>query len=432
MKRRTLRRIGAAAMAPLMMAALVGQTGCTGIQEQREATTATEPQTETVVRRTIEVTSEASGLIEPIRVVEVKSKASGEVLSLHVQTGDRVEQGALLADIDPRDVRNGLAQAEADLEVAQVKARTTEANRARAERLRAEQVMTQQEYEAAVESAAGAKAALVRASTNLELARERMRDVTIRAPIAGVILEKNIEQGQIVASATTNVSGGTTLLRMADLAEVQARALVDEVDIGRVVVDQRASVTVESYPGRVFRGRVAKIEPAAVVVQNVTMFPVLVRLDNRESLLRPGMNAEVVVEVARRPDVVAVANTAVVARRDVRRLAESLGLEAERDGTGRERGRRPDRAAAEAAGDEGEQRAVVVVAAPGGMQLRRVTLGVADWDYTEVVSGLEPGEKVVNASVLLVKATQKEQSARMQQRVGGMIPGTRGAAGGGR
>lgn len=419
-------------MAPLMMAALVGQTGCTGIQEQREATTATEPQTETVVRRTIEVTSEASGLIEPIRVVEVKSKASGEVLSLHVQTGDRVEQGALLADIDPRDVRNGLAQAEADLEVAQVKARTTEANRARAERLRAEQVMTQQEYEAAVESAAGAKAALVRASTNLELARERMRDVTIRAPIAGVILEKNIEQGQIVASATTNVSGGTTLLRMADLAEVQARALVDEVDIGRVVVDQRASVTVESYPGRVFRGRVAKIEPAAVVVQNVTMFPVLVRLDNRESLLRPGMNAEVVVEVARRPDVVAVANTAVVARRDVRRLAESLGLEAERDGTGRERGRRPDRAAAEAAGDEGEQRAVVVVAAPGGMQLRRVTLGVADWDYTEVVSGLEPGEKVVNASVLLVKATQKEQSARMQQRVGGMIPGTRGAAGGGR
>src|SRR5690606_17844566 len=246
-----------------------------------------------VERRTLEIRAEAAGLVEPIRVVEVKSKASGEILRLGVETGDRVERGAFLAEIDPRDVRTAFSQAEADLEVARARLSTSEAQRTRAEELRKANVITEQEFEAAVLDVANARAQLIKAETNLELARERLGDVIIRAPIDGTIIQKDVEVGQIIASASQNISGGTTLFLMADLSEMQVRTLVDETDIGRIAAGLPARVTVEAFPGRIFAGEVLKIEPQAVVEQNVTMFPVLVRLDNREGLLKPGMNAEV-------------------------------------------------------------------------------------------------------------------------------------------
>src|SRR5690348_3759084 len=101
-------------------------------------------------RRDLEIRAEASGEIEPIRVVEVKSKASGEILRLLVSTGDVVQQGTVLAEIDPRDVQNSLDQAEADLQVAEVQARTTSAQKQRVEELRRANAMTQQEYESAI------------------------------------------------------------------------------------------------------------------------------------------------------------------------------------------------------------------------------------------------------------------------------------------
>src|SRR5690606_11892304 len=120
--------------------------------------------------------------------------------------------------------------------------------------------------------------------------------------------------------------GGTPLMLMADLAQMQVRTLVDETDIGRIRPGQGARVLVEAYPGRVFAGEVLKIEPQAVVDQNVTMFPVLVLLDNRDRLLNPGMNAEVQVEIARREDVVTVPNAAIVGPRDLVAAGAVLGL----------------------------------------------------------------------------------------------------------
>jgi HlyD family secretion protein len=279
-----------------------------------------------VERGDLDVRVEAAGQVEPILVVEVKSKASGEITRLHIDTGDRVERGELLAEVDPRDVRNALAQAQADLEVAKARLQISESQAERSRDLRDANVVTQQELEQAVLDAANARAQLIKAETNLELAQERMGDVTIRAPITGTIIEKGVEAGQIIASASGNVSGGTTLMLMADLAEMQVRTLVDETDIGKVQAGQGARVQVEAYPNRTFNGTVLKIEPQAVIDQNVTMFPVLVRLDNREGLLKPNMNAEVQIEVAQRQDVVLVPNAAVVSLQDAAAAGEVLGL----------------------------------------------------------------------------------------------------------
>jgi HlyD family secretion protein len=282
-----------------------------------------------VARGDLDIRVEAAGQVEPILVIEVKSKASGEVTALYVDTGDEVERGDLLAEVDPRDVRNGLAQAQADLEVAEARLQIAESQAARTRELREANVTTQQELEQSILELANARAALTRAETNLELAQERMNDVTIRAPISGTVIEKPVEAGQIIASASGNVSGGTALMRMADLSTMQVRTLVDETDIGKVQAGQVARVAVEAYPNQTFVGAVHKIEPMAVIDQNVTMFPVLVRLDNRDGLLKPNMNAEVQIEVARRQDVVLVPNAAVVAVGDALAAGAVLGLSAD-------------------------------------------------------------------------------------------------------
>jgi HlyD family secretion protein len=420
------------------------------------------PATAPVEQRDLVLSVQASGAVEALRVVEVKSKASGEVLKLSAETGDVVKAGTVLAQIDPRDVSNAYAQAQADLDVARVTVRTSQAEKARSEQLRAAQIITQDEYEAAVEKAAGAQAQLVRAETNHQLATQRMGDVTIRAPLTGTVIERPVEVGQIIASATGNVSGGTTILKMADLSQVQVRALVDETDLGQVKPGQRARVTVDAYPNRPFVGTVTKIEPEAVVDQNVTMFPVLVLLDNSQGLLKPGMNTEVQLDVARRPNAVAIPDGAVVAFKDLAKVAQTLGvaddqlaaLRAARGSNGARGGSspggqggsrsaagQPNGAASSArTGGQGAADAsadthpgMVFVKTVSGVEPRRVVLGMSDWEYTEVVSGLKPGDTVVLASAAKLQQQQQAQADQMKQRAGGIMgmPGGGGAPRGG-
>ncbi|QSQ15956.1 efflux RND transporter periplasmic adaptor subunit [Myxococcus landrumensis] len=459
-----------------------------------------------VERRDMEVVAESAGLVEPLRVVEVKSKASGEVLRVLFDTGDKVEKDALLAEIDPRDVQNALAQAQADLESARVRLNTTEAQRQRMESLRQSGYVTQQEYESSVDAFATARAAKVRAETNLQLAKERSRDVTIRAPSSGTLLERQIQPGQIIASATSNVSGGSTLFKMADLSIMQVRAKVDETDVGQIRPGLKARVTMEAYPGRTFVGEVVKIEPQALVEQNVTLFPVLVRLDNPEGLLRPGMNAEVAIEISSRRDAITVPNSAVVGLRDARAAAAAVGISEDAvrallrppgsKGEGRGRGgsggsgpsdstatptsgdasaghpenKGPSRdtpastnphAATAATGTETQAKSVVVAGGPSeapgegrrqrggrqgtgdtrpglvfvqgknGPEPRKVVLGLSDWENSEVLSGLEPGEQVMLVSVAQLQQQQQRQNERFRQATGGMFPGAGGGGGGG-
>jgi HlyD family secretion protein len=383
-------------------------------------------------RRDLDVIAEAAGKIEPVRVVEVKSNAGGEVLSVLVETGDTVPKGALLAEVNPRDVQSSLDQTNADLESARVRLATAEAEQRRSERLAEAGLLPTQEVERTVEATAAARANLVRAETAQRLASEKREDVAIRSPSAGTILARSVEPGQIIASATTNVGGGTALFRMADLSQVQVRASIDEVDIGRIRPGQEARVTVESYPGRSFVGTVAKIEPQAVVEQNVTLFPVLVVLDNREGLLRPGMTTEVSFEIVHREGVVAVPNGAIVNPRELRAAATALGLDpaavrGEAAPEASTNGREDHRGKTE----EGSRPGLVFVQGPNGPEARSVLLGVTDWEFTEVLSGLAEGEPVVLLSVVRLERQQQEMNQRMQQRMGSPLgTSNRGTSGG--
>jgi RND family efflux transporter MFP subunit len=210
--------------------------GCNGNEE-----VAVVYQAMPVVQRDIVVSAQAAGIIEPDTTVEVKSKASGEILEIRVETGELVERGTLMVRIDQRTPRNNLAQAEAELVVAHAQLANAEAQKRRANELFKSQSITETEHEKADLDHANAKATVVRAEVQVENARIRMDDTDVRAPIRGTIIEKNVERGQVISSPTSDVGGGTVLLQMADLNLVQVRTLVDETDIGKIQPSRKRS-----------------------------------------------------------------------------------------------------------------------------------------------------------------------------------------------
>lgn len=280
-----------------------------------------------VETRAIVVSVRAAGNVQPDTVVEVKSKASGEILQMAVETGQDVTRGQLLVQVDQRTPRNSVAQTEAELEVAKARFANAEAQNKRSAELFKSQSITEQENEQAVLAVANARAEVVRAQVAYENAKIRMDDTDVRAPISGTIISKNVERGQVISSPTSDVGGGTILLRMADLNLVQVRTLVDETDIGKLRAGLRATVTVDAYPNQPFTGEVLKIEPQAETAQNVTMFPVMIRIENRNGLLKPGMNADVEIQVGRRDSALAVPNAALRTQRDVNSAAQVLGID---------------------------------------------------------------------------------------------------------
>ncbi len=471
------RRPGPAPVLLALAAALVA-AGCgTGSADENDDLTLQEAAVE---RRTIESSVEATGTVEPVRRVEVKSQASGEILEMPVDLGDRVRQGEVLVRIDPRDEVNELEQARADLNQAEAQLGVAESRLERARALRDSGVVTADELESAVLEHANAQSAYQQAQTRLELAREQREDATVEAPITGTVIAKQVEAGQIITS-TRDVTGGTTLLEMADLSEVQVRTLVDESEIGQIEPGMEAEITVEAYPDRTFTGQVLKVEPQATVEQNVTMFAVLTRIANEEGLLRPGMNADVSILVGRRPDVLALPNSGVKLPEEARRLVEALGMDESLldqeppsvpgsdtadDGTdpgageedaaaSREDGDLPTagelremsrderrelfeelepgerrrlmqrmreaREAAERGREPGQPRKAFVFRrdAEGRLTLEPVMVGLSNFEHTEIVAGLAEGDTVVQVPLALVQ--QRELLDRMRERSG--VPG---------
>jgi HlyD family secretion protein len=405
-----------------------------------------------VERRDIVVSAQASGAVQPDTTVEVKSKASGEILQLNAETGQVVKRGASLVKVDPRNARNAMAQAQADLDVAKAKLANSASQKRRADELYKSQSITQQEHDSAELDYADARSQVVNSQVAVDNARIQLEDTDVRAPITGTVLEKDVERGSVIASATSNVSGGTTLLKMADLNQVQVQTLVDETDIGKVQPGQRATVTVDAYPNRPFSGTVLKIEPQATTTQNVTTFPVVVRIANEEGLLWPGMNSEVEIHVGRRDSVLAVPNAALRTQRDVGSAAQVLGLSATavqqqlaaarpttgavdsaghaslgaaspagvRDTSRRRAGSRSGRGQAQGNGAQ----YIVFVKRNSQPTPVWIRTGLTDMDYSEVLQGLTQSDSVfVLPSASLVQSQQDMRDRINRVTGGGAVPG---------
>jgi HlyD family secretion protein len=261
------------------------------------------------------------------------------------------------------------------------------------------------------------------------------------------VIDKSVSLGQVIASATNVVGGGTTLVTIADLSHVLDSALVNESDIGRVRVGQDVAVTVAAYPNQTFHGIVTRISPEAIIQQSVTMFPVLIALDNAQRRLLPGMNSDATINVTRITDALTGPNDAIASPQEARQLAFVLGAKesgadsSRRSGRGRGRGSRGAfSASVKPKGDTATaaaRRAVVFVkdSATKQFAMRPIMISDGNYDVTRVVTGLRPGESVALLSDVRVAAARDSSLQRVQGRSGisGMMGGgPRGGGGAGR
>ena len=342
----------------------------------------------------------ATGKIEPVTKVEIKSKASGIILHLPVNVGDYVRKGQVICELDKDDLlprhREALAahavaeatlkSAKADLERYQVEAAGPDIPFLKRDMERARQMFldkliaqnardeTEKNYELAVNrqksalvNVGVARASISKAEAQLEQARavvaraeEDLRNATILSPIDGVVLSRDREVGDAVSSILTMGSGATLIMTLGDLSEVYVKGKVDESDIGKVYMGQLARITVESFKDQKFTGRVTKISPMGVEKDNVTTFEVRVSISNKSGRLRALMTANAEIILEEHKGVLAIPEGAVIYKKDRSTEVET-----------------PDPAS-----EAGKRRVAV-------------STGISNGSKTEVLKGLAEGQQVI-------------------------------------
>jgi HlyD family secretion protein len=273
-------------------------------------------------RGDLKVTVTATGNMEAANTVSVGVEISGRITRVLVDFNDEVKQGQLLAEVDPEPWRIRVAEARAQhsamvANVAQGKAALLEAgqNEARNDELFRRGMVAKQAAEAAHAAAArtrsvlkAARAQVDVAEAGLATAQSNLAKVSVRSPMAGVVLSRNVDPGQTVAAAFQ----APVLFTLAqDLTHMKVRVAVDEADVGRVREAQHATFSVDAYPGRTFSAVIEEVHNAPKTVQNVVTYDALLTVDNADKALRPGMTATATISTDTREGVLRVPNTAL-------------------------------------------------------------------------------------------------------------------------
>jgi HlyD family secretion protein len=283
-----------------------------------------EPQltTATVSRGDIRQTVEATGTLQAVSTVEVGSQVSGRISEIHADFNSVVHNRQVIARIDPLlfqaqvdQARATLTRVQAQGNRAKVQQQDAAAKLARAKELAAANLISRQDFEtaqttynAAVADVRSAEADAVQARASLNQAEVNLQHTIIQAPSDGVVIARNVEVGQTVAAT---MQAPTLFIIAGDLSKMQVNASIDEADIGSIRPRQPVRFKVDAYPDREFTGTVTQVRMQPTTVQNVTTYTTVIDVPNGDLLLKPGMTANVTVEVARRDDVMRVPTAAV-------------------------------------------------------------------------------------------------------------------------
>ncbi len=264
----------------------------------------------------------ATGALNAVVTVQVGSQVSGIILKLGADFNSQVQEGQIVAQIDPTRFKAGVQQAEASLknaEAAEARARVND-NQAkldydRARRLGDQAVVGQAELdqlkskrELTQVELISSQAQVAQARATVGVARVDLERTTIRAPIAGTVLQRAVDVGQTVAAS---MSAPTLFTIAQDLSRMEVRAAVDEADVGKLREGLDARFTVDAYPGQEFTATIFQIRSQPNVQQNVVTYDAILRVENPEGKLRPGMTANVRIVCQRRDSVIRVPNAAL-------------------------------------------------------------------------------------------------------------------------
>lgn len=281
---------------------------------------------EKVDRGDVVATVSATGTLQAVTTVKVGSQVSGIIEKLHADFNSEVKKGQLVAELDPTPFQATVDQRRADVQKAQVDLRNTEISFARAKSLYEQQLQSKSEYDAAFAARDSAKASVDQAAAALKQSEANLAYTKILSPIDGVVVDRQYDVGQTVAAS---FQAPVIFTIAQDITKMQVLTNLDEADMGRVKVGQKARFTVDAYPDRPFEGAVSQIRLSPQTVQNVVTYPVVLNVDNPEARLKPGMTANVAIPVDTRRDVLRVANAALRFRPDPNDLVPEARKSAE-------------------------------------------------------------------------------------------------------
>jgi HlyD family secretion protein len=387
--------------------------------------------TEKAVRKTIVQTVSATGKVQPEVEVKISPEVAGEITELPVEDGISVKKGDLLMKIKPDSYKALLEQQEAGISSAkatnlQQKAAMLKAEQdfKRSEDLFAKKMISAQEYNASEGAYGVAKNTyesslheIERAQAGSSQARDALSKTTINSPITGTITILNSKLGERVVA--TGQFAGTEVMRVADLTHMEARVDVNENDVVNVKVGDKASVKIDAYAERRFKGTVQQIAntgktTGAGTQEEVTNFEVKIRIDDHDVPLRPALSCTADIETNMVKDVVAVPMQAVTIRTGDSNLSPEEIEKKKLKAAARDKGdnnaeltnERQEKAAQRA---ESEKLAKVVFLKKGGRaQMIKVTTGISDDTYMEIKSGIKPGDEVISGSYSAISRKLKE------------------------
>ncbi|PKO19361.1 hypothetical protein CVU37_03995 [candidate division BRC1 bacterium HGW-BRC1-1] len=393
----------------------------------------------TVMKGKIDLQVPTTGKLISNLDVEIKSKASGQILRLPFDVSDKITSGNLLCELDPVDEKRNVSQREAalsssqarliqareelkiseldrdtrtsstqaDLANAVIRNRDAQARLERAKELYDRQLVSKEEFDAARTEASNASNSLLKAqlaitdikslsntieirrqsiklneaslqqsSVDLENAQQRLRETKIFAPMNGVLTSRPVQPGQIIASGVSNVGGGTTLMTLSDMSQLFVMANVDESDIGKVKPGQRCIITADAFAGKRFNGKVVRIAAKGVNNSNVVTFEVKIEVTGEGvNVLKPEMTTNVIIQAERREDALLLPNEAIQFDRTGYYVDTPVG----NDDTTR--------------------------------STQRIKIGITDGINTEILEGLSENDDVLLPAVLASKWVQGQAQA---------------------
>ena len=349
--------------------------------------------TEKIIKGNLDEFVTATGTVNPVSTVLVGTQVSGKIKELYVDFNSVVNKSQLIALIDPVTFEAQVEQAKANLlsakaNVEKAEASLLDANRTfeRNKELFSKNLIisksildtSETNYEAAKAQLSAAKAEVAQAEASLKFSETNLKYTRILSPVNGVVVSRNVDVGQTVAASFQT----PTLFTIAqDLKEMQIDTNVDESDIGKIQVGQNVEFTVDAYPELTFKGTVFQVRNAPINIQNVVTYDVVVKVDNSDLRLKPGMTANVSIITARKKDVLKIPNIALRFK-----PLEAVNKPSEKTGS------------------------AVWIVMEGKPNRIKVVTGISDGSYTELVSG-----NISDKDEVIVEALSKEKGKAPQR-----------------
>jgi len=387
--------------------------------------------TEKAIRKTIVQTVSATGKVQPETEVKISPEVAGEIIELPVEDGKAVKKGDLLVRIKPDSYKALVEQQEAAISSAkatnlQQKATMskTEHDFKRAEDLFSKKLISEQEYNAAEAANDVAKNTfesslheIERAEAGSSQARDQLSKTTIYSPIDGTVTVLNSKQGERLVA--TGQFAGTEVMRVADLSHMEARVDVNENDVVNVKVGDKAEVKIDAYGDRKFHGSVYQIANTGKTTgtgtqEEVTNFEVKIRIEDTDVTLKPALSCTAEIHTNEMKDVVAVPMQAVTIRtgdsnlspEEIEKKKQKIAQRDKGDNNAEFVNERAEKAAQK---EEREKISKAVFLKKGNKaQIVKVTTGISDDTYTEVKSGIQPGDEVISRSYSAISRKLKD------------------------